>query len=78
MKNKLEKLAEEHLTHWRALNNIHLSNVIHAERCKNDFKAGWNKCKENTYTEEDIIDAIGMARNEPDMNWKDIIQSLKH
>ena len=35
------------------------------------------KSVENTYTEEDIIDAIGMARNEPDMNWKDIIQSLK-
>jgi hypothetical protein len=33
--------------------------------------------QENLYTEEDLIDAIGMARNEPDMTWKDIIQSLK-
>ena len=41
------------------------------------FVDGYLKAKENTYTEEDIIDAIGMARNEPDMNWKDIIQSLK-
>jgi len=33
--------------------------------------------QETLYTEEDLIDAIGMARNEPDMTWKDIIQSLK-
>ena len=48
----------------------------------NDSKRAWWKegylyAKKNTYTEEDIIDAIGMARNEPDMSWKDIIQSLK-
>lgn len=41
------------------------------------FEAGYNKAKETLYTEEDLIDAIGMARNEPDMTWRDIIQSLK-
>ena len=36
----LEEAAENHLQKWRQLNNIHLSNVLHAERCKNDFIAG--------------------------------------
>jgi hypothetical protein len=36
----LEEVAENHLQKWRQLNNIHLSNVLHAERCKNDFIAG--------------------------------------
>jgi hypothetical protein len=74
----VEKLAEEHLTHWRALNNIHLSNVIHAERCKNDFKAGYNKAKENTYTEEQVRQAIGIAKDfRYDMDTNEIIQSIK-
>ena len=38
----LEEAAEKHLQKWRLLNNIHLSNVLHAERCKNDFIAGAN------------------------------------
>ena len=33
----LEEAAENHLQKWRLLNNIHLSNILHAERCKNDF-----------------------------------------
>lgn len=37
---ELEEAAENYLRTWRALNNIHLSNIIHAERCKNDFIAG--------------------------------------
>ena len=36
----LEEAAENHLQKWRLLNNIHLSNILHAERCKNDFIAG--------------------------------------
>ncbi len=36
----LEEAAEKYLQEWRLVNNIHLSNPIHAERCKNDFKAG--------------------------------------
>ena len=36
----LEEAAENHLQKWRQLNNIHLSNILHAERCKNDFIAG--------------------------------------
>ena len=37
---ELEKAAKKYLQEWRLLNNIHLSNPIHAERCKNDFIAG--------------------------------------
>ena len=40
MKETLEEAAENHLQNWRLLNNIHLSNILHAERCKNDFIAG--------------------------------------
>ena len=36
----VEEAAENHLQKWRLLNNIHLSNILHAERCKNDFIAG--------------------------------------
>ena len=35
-----KEAAENYLRKWRALNNIHLSNIIHAESCKNDFIAG--------------------------------------
>jgi hypothetical protein len=41
MKN-LEQESEEYLKYWRGRNNIHLSNILHAERCKNDFMAGAN------------------------------------
>ena len=36
----IEEAAKKYLQEWRLLNNIHLSNPIHAERCKNDFIAG--------------------------------------
>jgi hypothetical protein len=39
-KETLEEAAENHLQKWRLLNNIHLSNILHAERCKNDFING--------------------------------------
>ena len=40
MKTELEEAAEKYLQEWRLVNNIHLSNPIHAERCKNNFIAG--------------------------------------
>ena len=53
-KETLEKAAENHLQKWRLLNNIHLPNILHAERCKNDFIAGANWQAERMYSEEDI------------------------
>ena len=49
----VEKAAMEHLAFWRLRNNIHLSNPIHAERCKNDYKSGvaWQKTRSYTYAE---------------------------
>ena len=47
----LEKAAENHLQKWRQLNNIHLSNVLHAERCKNDFIAGAKWQAERMYSD---------------------------
>ena len=40
-----QEAAEAYLAYWRSQENIHLSNTIHAERSKNDFKAGaeWQK-----------------------------------
>lgn len=51
-KETLEEAAENHLQKWRLLNNIHLSNILHAERCKNDFIAGakWQMNKQNNFT----------------------------
>ena len=51
----LEEAAENHLQKWRLLNNIHLSNILHAERCKNDFIAGAKWQAERSYSEEDMI-----------------------
>lgn len=48
---------------------------------KKAFKKGYNQAlednKEKKYTEEDLADAINMARNEPDMSGNAIIQSLQ-
>ena len=54
----LEEAAENHLQKWRLLNNIHLSNILHAERCKNDFIAGAKWQQQNSYSEEEMIDLI--------------------
>ena len=59
-KETLEEAAENHLQKWRLLNNIHLSNILHAERCKNDFIAGANWQAERMYSEEDFKE---FARN---------------
>ena len=63
----LEEAAENHLQKWRLLNNIHLSNILHAERCKNDFIAGANWQQERSYSEEEvkqIIDATLIAHSD--------------
>ena len=52
-KGKLEEAAENHLQKWRLLNNIHLSNILHAERCKNDFIAGAKWQAERMCSEEE-------------------------
>lgn len=54
MKTELEEAAEKYLQEGRLLNNIHLSNRIHAERCKNDFIAGANWQAGKMYSEEDF------------------------
>jgi hypothetical protein len=51
----LEEAAEKYLQEWRLVNNIHLSNVIHAERCKNDFIAGAKWQAERMYGEEEVL-----------------------
>jgi hypothetical protein len=58
----LEEAAERYLQEWRLLNNIHLSNQIHAERCKNDFIAGAKWQQERMYSEEDMKNAFDSAR----------------
>lgn len=60
----VEKLAEEYLQKWRGLNNVHLSNIIHADRCKNDFIAGYKAAQQSNkqFSLEDIKKAIEMAR----------------
>ena len=63
----IEQAAENHLQKWRLLNNIHLSNILHAERCKNDFIAGANWQQERSYSEEEvkqIIDATLIAHSD--------------
>lgn len=54
----LEEAANNYLQHCRGRNNIHLSNVIHAERCKNDFKAGAKWQQERSYSEDDMRKAF--------------------
>ena len=51
MKETLEEAAENYLQKWRLYNNIHLSNVLHAERCKNDFTAGAKWMQERMYSD---------------------------
>jgi len=57
----IEEVAEKYLQEWRLVNNIHLSNPIHSERCKNDFKAGakWQQEQEkNNYSEEEVFNLL--------------------
>jgi len=60
----LEEAAEKYLQEWRLVNNIHLSNVIHAERCKNDFIAGAKWQAERMYSEEEVKDLILKFNND--------------
>ena len=54
----LEGAAEKYLQEWRLLNNIHLSNPIHAQRCKNDFIAGAKWQAERMYSEEEAGELV--------------------
>ena len=83
VEDDVEKLANEHLQFWRNKNNIHLSNIIHADRCKNDFKAGY-KSATKVYSEKDLREAIKKAlyywtknANSELQAVNDIIQSFK-
>ena len=62
-KETLEEAAEKYLQEWRLVNNIHLSNPIHAERCKNNFIAGGNYLAERMYSEEDMEKAFQNGLN---------------
>jgi hypothetical protein len=57
----LEEAAEKYLQEWRLVNNIHLSNVIHAERCKNDFIAGAKWQAERMFREEEVLKLVDGA-----------------
>ena len=59
----IEEAAEKYLQECRLLNNIHLSNPIHAERCKNNFIAGGNYQAEKMYSEEDMKKAFQNGLN---------------
>ena len=71
----LEEAAERYLQEWRLLNNIHLSNPIHAERCKNDFKAGakWQQQQDSgkdtaDYIDKNLVQAlVEVAKQNPTM-----------
>ena len=54
------KLAERYLQKWRVINNVHLSNRIHADRCKNDFIAGYKAAQSSNkqYSLEDMKKAF--------------------
>lgn len=58
MKETLEEAAENYLQKWRLYNNIHLSNVLHAERCKNDFTAGAKWQQGRSYSEEEVYNLL--------------------
>ena len=82
----VEKMAHEYLQKWRSINNSHLSNPIHAERCKNDYKAGFKAAtelqKDKLFTVRDIEKAIifGFEYNHKtlyNLDVKDFIQSLR-
>jgi hypothetical protein len=60
----LEEAAEKYLQEWRLVNNIHLSNVIHAERCKNDFIAGAKWQAERMYSEDEVESIIQKLMND--------------
>ncbi len=60
----LEEAAEEYLQECRLLTNIHLSNPIHAERCKNNFIAGSKHMAERMYSEEEVLELLNDCRGE--------------
>jgi hypothetical protein len=89
----LEEVAEKYLQEWRLVNNIHLSNPIHSERCKNDFKAGakWQQEQDkNKYSEEEVRQMLwelgdvlfnnnqnGIEEGDPEKYFDGIIEQFK-
>ena len=78
----VEKLAEESAEYLQSLLNaasINLYGQGHIlDAAKKMYKSGYNKAKENTYTEEQVREAIGMAKDfRYDIDTNEIIQSLK-
>jgi hypothetical protein len=59
----LEEAAENHLQKWRLLNNIHLSNILHAERCKNDFSEG-AKWQQERICDSEVIQRIRASKSD--------------
>ena len=76
-KETLEEAAENHLQKWRLLNNIHLSNILHSERCKNDFIAGANWQQERMYSEEEMLQALNIGFTSTDETWEQCIAFAK-
>jgi len=69
MKTELEEAAEKYLQECRLLTNVHLSNPIHAERCKNNFIAGGNYQAERMYSEEDLRKAYFFGISSTGEGW---------
>ena len=70
----VEELAEQYLQKWRKLNNTHLSNTIHADRCKNDFIAGYKAAQSKQFSLEDMLDAFEYGLSKPEFQ---LTRSLK-
>jgi len=64
----LEEAAEEYLQECRLLTNIHLSNPIHAERCKNNFIAGAKWQAKRMYSEEEVYNLLLQFPNEEELD----------
>lgn len=64
----LEEAAEEYLQECRLLTNIHLSNPIHAERCKNNFIAGAKWQAKRMYSEKEVYNLLLQFPNEEELD----------
>ncbi len=73
----LEEAAENHLQKWRLLNNTHLSNILHAQRCKNDFIAGAKWQAERMYSEEDVMNALHSVELKYNRDFSKIYEGVK-
>ncbi len=64
----LEEAAKKYLQECRLLTNIHLSNPIHAERCKNNFIAGAKWQAKRMYSEEEVYNLLLQFPNEEELD----------